>query len=131
MDGKEMIQQSSGSDYTPLLHALGLCARARALVMGTPMVCDAMRTAKKPTLVLVASDASDNTKKRLADKCAYYGVPLVTLPQISTDLAHAVGKASGLAAVGLTDENLCRLVRGALEKCHVPITARQALTMED
>ncbi len=119
MNSNKTIRNDDRGSRTPLLHALGLCARARALIYGTPMVCEAMRTAKKPRLVLVASDVSENTQKRLDDKCAYYGVEQIVLPLGSADLAHAVGKASGLAAVGLTDENLCRLTRGALEKCGV------------
>jgi hypothetical protein len=31
-------------------------------------------------------------------------------------LAHAVGKSASLGAVGLTDENFCRLIRSAVEK---------------
>ena len=80
------------------------------------MICDAMRTAKAPRLVLVAANASENTKKRLNDKCTYYKVRLLTLPIDIDTLAHAVGKSSSLGAVGLTDENLCRLVTDALEK---------------
>lgn len=131
MDSNKTIQKSVGSDNTPFLHALGLCARARALILGTPMVCEAMRTAKKPRLVLVASDASENTRKRLNDKCAFYGVTQIALPLTSADLAHAVGKASGLAAVGLTDEHLCRLMRGALKKCGIPCCDGQAQATED
>jgi ribosomal protein L7Ae-like RNA K-turn-binding protein len=102
---------------TPLTHALGLCARARGLITGVPMICQAMQTPKsRPQLVLVASDVSDNTKKRLADKCAYYGVPSLTLPMTTEALAHAVGKSASLGAVGLTDENFCRLIRSAVEK---------------
>ena len=131
MDGNKTIPKAVGSGDAPLLHALGLCARARALIFGTPMICEAMRTAKKPRLVLVASDASENTRKRLNDKCAFYGVTQIALPLTSADLAHAVGKVSGLAAVGLTDENLCRLVRGALKKCGVPCCDGQARATED
>ena len=59
-----------------LLSTLGLCARARGLVAGTPMVCDAMRAGatkgKQAVLaVLVASDASANTKEKLTSKCRY------------------------------------------------------------
>ena len=45
------------------LQALGLCAKARQLVLGTPMICDALKSKKKPYLVLCASDNSENTAK--------------------------------------------------------------------
>ena len=64
-----------------LLSTLGLCARARKLVMGTPMICEALRTppkggGKAPVLAVVeASDTSENTHRKLLSKCTYYRVP--------------------------------------------------------
>ena len=99
-----------------ILRALGLCARARALVFGTPMVCEALRNAKKPYLVLEVSDNSENTSKRIADKCTFYGVELVRLPFDGDALAGAIGKHARVAAVAITDENLCKLVKSTIEK---------------
>ena len=55
------------------LRLLGLAARARALVIGTPLICTALSRAAKgktPLVVLCAGDASANTKKRIADRTA-------------------------------------------------------------
>ena len=89
-----------------LLSTVGLCARARKLVTGTPMVCEAMRS-RKPTVlaVLEASDTSDNTHRKLVSKCTYYQIPLYRLTADTARLAHAVGKTGSVAAVGVTDEN--------------------------
>ncbi len=93
-----------------LLSTLGLCARARQLVMGTPMVCEALRKGgKTPVLaVLEASDSSDNTHEKLASKCTYYSVPLYRIPANTADLGHAIGKSGLVAAVGITDAHLFR-----------------------
>ena len=92
-----------------LLSTVGLCARARKLVSGTPMVCEALRSRKPPVLaVLEASDTSENTHKKLADKCAFYQVPLYRLTADTARLGKAIGKTGAVAAVGLTDENLYR-----------------------
>ena len=100
-----------------MLNALGLCAKARKLIMGTPMVCESLRGAKKPFLVLCAADNSENTAKKLADKCAFYGVPQKTLSVSGATLADAVGKRGGqVAAVAVTDENFCKLIQKALEQ---------------
>ena len=96
------------------LDALGLCAKARRLTVGTPMICEALRKPVKPFLVLCANDNSENTVKKLTDKCAFYGVSIVTLPADGAQLAAAVGKQSRVAAVAVTDENLYRLVKGTL-----------------
>jgi ribosomal protein L7Ae-like RNA K-turn-binding protein len=100
-----------------VLNALGLCAKARRLITGTPMVCESLRGAKKPFLVLCAADNSENTAKKLKDKTAFYGVPLVTLSASGAILANAVGKRGGqVAAVAITDENFCRLITASLEQ---------------
>ena len=107
---------SGGREMTPedkLLSTLGLCARARKLVTGTPMVCEAMRDRKTPVIaVLEASDTSAGTHKKLSDKCAFYGVPLFRIAADTERLGRAVGKSGAVAAVGVIDENLYK----ALEK---------------
>lgn len=102
------------------LGLLGLAARARRLVIGTPLICTALQRAKKeqtPLLVILASDCSENTKKRIQDRTAFYGVPLLPLPRTCAQLAHAVGKKEALvAAVGVTDQNLAAAIRAALKE---------------
>ena len=102
-----MSRQVGATPEEKLLSTLGLCARARKLVMGTPMVCEAMRDQKNPVVaVLEASDTSANTHKRLTDKCAFYGVPHFRVTADTARLGRAVGKSGAVAAVGLTDQNL-------------------------
>ena len=93
-----------------LLSTLGLCARARKLVTGTPMVCEAIRTGgKTPVLAVVeASDTSNGTHEKLISKCTYYRIPHYRIPVDTARLAHAVGKTGAVAAVGITDEHLLR-----------------------
>lgn len=90
---------------------LGLCARARKLVLGTSQVCDTLHgDAATVKIVLEASDTSENTHKRLCDRCTFYGVPLVRLPDDGFALGHAVGK-NNLSAVAVTDEQFSRAIR--------------------
>ena len=99
------------NDEKRLLFALGLCARARKITVGVPMICDAMRSGGKnaPKFVFEASDTSENTHKRLIDKCGYYGVRLVRLTSDGDTLARTVGKQSAIAAVAIADAEFCRL----------------------
>lgn len=92
---------------------LGLCARARALIFGTPMVCEALRGNKPPCLVLEAGDSSENTHKRLTDKCNYYHIQHIRLPITGGELGAAVGKSSTVAALAITNEQLCKPVLAA------------------
>ena len=98
-------------DEKKLLGALGLCARARKLIFGVPMICEAMRSEKNasPLIIFEAADTSDNTHKRIADKAAYYQVKTVRLKCDGATLASALGKTSSLGAVAITDEQMCRM----------------------
>lgn len=113
-----------------LLSTLGLCARARRLVMGTPMVCEALQKGKRsgnPTVLAVfeAADTSANTHDRLLSKCTYYRVPLYRLPATTERLAHAIGKSGLVAAVGVTDENLLRALTPRLALCEMCTDGRE------
>lgn len=106
-----------------LLQALGLCVKARALVMGVPMVCEALQKQAKPHLVLEAADTSAATHKKICDKCNFYGVHHLRLPVTGERLASALGKTSSLAAVAITNDQLLRVVQGAwnaLEAANAP-----------
>lgn len=105
------------SDAKNLLGLIGLCRRAGKTVIGTDMVCEHLRgRAKKgaardkiDVLVLEASDTSENTHKKISDKCIFYNVKHIRLQFDGAALGKAVGK-SYVAAVAVTDENLCRAI---------------------
>jgi len=54
---------------------IGLSDRAGKLIKGEENVLEAIRSGKA-RIVIVASDASDNTKKKFKDKCTYYRVDM-------------------------------------------------------
>ena len=110
------MPQQTNKQSERLLGALGLCARARALIFGTAMICEALRAKTPPFMVLEALDTSDGTHKRLSDKCSYYQTPHVRLAVTAEQLAHAVGKSATLAAVAVTNENFARLIETQLRE---------------
>ena len=97
-----------------VLFALGLCAKAGKLVYGVPMVCEALKKQKSVVAVFSANDNSPNSAKRLSDRCNYYAVPLHVLSVDGDTLSEAVGKKARLAALAVTDQNLCGLVLSKL-----------------
>ena len=107
MTGTEMeIQEKK------CLSTLGLCARAGKLAVGTPQICEWLRARPgRIVLVLEAADTSQNTHKRLADRCAYYHTRRVRLTLSSDSLGRAVGKTHPVAAVGVTDEQFVRALQ--------------------
>lgn len=112
------LEKSSGgaASNQKLLSALGLCRKAGRLICGTPLICEALRSeGKRPHTVIMASDNSENTQKKLRDKCSFYGVELITPALNGDQLSSAIGKSGRISAVAITDENLCRLIMSAMK----------------
>ncbi|EJL39369.1 putative ribosomal protein YlxQ [Brevibacillus agri] len=90
---------------------LGIAMRARKIVTGEELVITAVRNGQA-RLVLLASDASDNTAKKVKDKCSYYGVSCVTTGD-RYSLGHAIGK-DGRVTVAVTDGKLAESIQRLL-----------------
>lgn len=105
---------------------IGLAKRAGALAVGTEQVVESVRKGKAQ-LVLVASDVSDNTAKRLQDKASYRNVPLELLPIDMNALGHLVGKDHA-AAVALLQEGFVRSYRKAISPAGSPAAASNTLS---
>lgn len=91
-----------------ILSNLGLCNRARGLVVGTDIVLDYVR-AGKCKLVFLANDASPNTKKKVLDKCKFYEIE-VNESYSSLEISQAVGKENKMA-VGITNESFLKILK--------------------
>lgn len=78
------------------LNLLGLATRAGLLLSGEETVVTAIQK-KQVFLVIVATDCSDNTKKKITDKCHYYNVPYIE--QFTTvDISVSIGKKRSIVA---------------------------------
>lgn len=94
---------------SPALMSIGLAKKAGKLICGTPLVCRALSAATPPSVVVMSTGASDNTKKKIRDKCAYYGVELYEYAASPEDISRAVGGCASVAAVAICDGGLGRL----------------------
>jgi len=90
------------------LRLLGIAQKARAVVSGSFGVERAVRagTAK---LVIVAKDASENTRKDLSHITYHYGVPMLTA-STREQLGRAVGQPERVT-LAVTDEGLAGRIR--------------------
>lgn len=95
-----------------VLSLLGLSARAGKLVSGEYSTETAVKSGKA-ALVLVAEDASANTKKLFHDKCSFYEVPVFDFGTKEM-LGHAIGKELR-ASVAVLDAGLADAVISHLE----------------
>ncbi|MBO6138032.1 MAG: ribosomal L7Ae/L30e/S12e/Gadd45 family protein [Lachnospiraceae bacterium] len=72
------------------LSLLGLAVKAGKVVSGEFSTENSIKR-HKAKVVIVAEDASDNTKKKFRDKCKFYKVPIFIYGTKNT-LGHAMGK---------------------------------------
>ena len=69
---------------------LGIAMRGRNLVSGELQTLEAIKKGAA-MLVIIAKDASDNTKKKVSDKCSFYEVPIFSYGT-KESLGRAIGK---------------------------------------
>lgn len=90
------------------LNNLGLCNKARGLVVGTDIVIDYIRQSKVK-YVFLANDASANTQKKVLDKCKFYNVE-VDLSFSSNEISLAIGKENKMV-IGITNESFLKILK--------------------
>lgn len=67
---------------------------------------------KSVSLVIIAENASDNSKKKWSDKCTYYKIDYRIIGT-SDELSHAVGKDNRVA-VGIKDKGFADKIKSKL-----------------
>ena len=90
---------------------LGIAMRGHNLVSGELQTLEAIKKGSA-MLVIIAEDASENTKKLFTDKCAFYEVPVCSYGT-KENLGRAIGKdlrsSVGVCDAGLADAIIKRL----------------------
>ncbi len=74
---------------------LGLACRAGQIALGADTALQEIR-AGKAALVLLDAGASEGTRKKLLDACAFRSVPVYTLPE--NEISQACGRDGRMAA---------------------------------
>lgn len=92
---------------------LGLATRSRNVVSGEFMT---EKSVKEGTarLVIVAEDASDNTKKEFKDMCSYRKVPMAVIGT-KEELGKSMGKEMR-ASLSITDQGFAEAVIKLLQE---------------
>ena len=94
------------------LSLIGLASRARKVSSGEFSVEKAVKTGYA-NLVIVANDASDNTRKKFNDMCKFYETPIIFY-STKEELGHALGKEYR-ASLAILDENFAKGIRDKIE----------------
>lgn len=96
-----------------ILSLLGLATRSRNLVSGEFMTEKEVK-AGNAKLVLVAEDASDNTREMFKNMCSFYSVPIYCY-STKEELGRAMGKAMR-ASLAVLDTGFADAIIEHLEK---------------
>lgn len=92
---------------------LGIAMRGRNIVSGEFSTEAAVKDGSA-ALVLVAEDASNNTKKLFSNKCSFYEVPYFVYGT-KEELGHAMGKDLR-SSLAVTDDGIAQAVIKQLEE---------------
>ena len=84
---------------------LGLAARAGKVESGEFSTEKAVKSGRAH-LVVIADDASENTKKKFMNMCEYYEVPCFVFAELET-LGHTIGRQFR-ASLAVTDIKLAK-----------------------
>lgn len=84
---------------------IGLANKARRIVSGTELVIKTIQKGQA-FLVIIATDVSSNTKKRVINKCDFYSVPYKIIFE-REQIGHNIGKDSR-ALIAITDQGFSK-----------------------
>ena len=101
-----------------VLSFLGLAMKAGRIASGELAVENEVKSGKAK-LVIVALDASDNTKKKFRNSCNFYKVPFVCVGK-KEELGHAIGKEYR-AVVAVLDDGFAKSMSKKLTNMGITI----------
>lgn len=94
------------------LNLLSLAQRSGKLSSGEFMVEKSVKEGKA-YLVIIARDASKNTKKKFNNMCTYYHVPVIELSD-KDELGHSIGRTER-SSLALLDDGFAKAVKKLLD----------------
>ena len=97
---------------TPVSGLMGLASRSGQIILGAELALQEIRSGRAG-LALLDEGASEGTKKKISDACAYRQVPLHILPE--GELSRACGKDDRMAAA-VRPGKLCQRIRELLSE---------------
>ena len=100
---KEIMEECLGELVRSRLQLIAIAMKAGKIASGEFQCEEAVKT-RNAKLVIIAEDASDNTKDKFKSKCDYYKIPCMEFSD-REELGRIIGKEAR-ATVAFTDEAL-------------------------
>jgi ribosomal protein L7Ae-like RNA K-turn-binding protein len=99
-----------------ILNLIGLAGRARFTVSGSEQVINSIRN-QEIKLVIIATDASEATKKLLSDKCNFYQIDYIYFAS-ADELGNSIGKEHRIA-IGIKDAGIAKKIKDVFNNLEV------------
>lgn len=99
-------------EHKKIYNLLGIATKAKYIASGEFSTEKAVKE-HKASLVIVAQDSSDNTKKMFSNMCTYYKVPIYFFGD-KNNLGHAIGKEFR-ASLAVLDKGLSDAIEKELK----------------
>ena len=95
------------------LNTIGLCKCANKISYGETLIKDIKN--HSVNLVVICIDTSDNSKKKIIDKCNYYNCEYV-IAFTQNEIIHVIAREDPVSAVGIKDSNLTKKFKENIER---------------
>lgn len=95
-------------NYQKIGGLIGLATKAGKIAAGTEACLEAIEK-KNAKLILIATDASERTKKSIKEKCEQYKIANYEMLEIE-QISKAIGK-SNKAVIGIKEKGLAEAIR--------------------
>ena len=93
---------------TKALNTIGLCKCANKISYGETLIKDIVN--HRVSLVVICKDTSDNSKKKIMDKCKYYGCEYIV--EFNQDeIIKVISRVDPVSAIGIKDINLAKKLK--------------------
>lgn len=89
------------------LSLLGLAYRARKVIIGEKAILEVIQN-NQARLIIIASDSSQLTKKKITDKCKYYHIKYICLGR-KDELGKSIGKEL-VSILAIIDDGFVKLI---------------------
>ena len=95
------------------LNTIGMCKCANKISYGETLIKDIQK--RVVSLVVICSDTSDNSKKKIIDKCNFYKCEYI-IAYTQLEICKVIARVYPVSAIGIKDSNLAKKLKENIER---------------
>ena len=95
------------------LNTIGMCKCANKISYGETLLKDIKKGSVN--LVLICKDTSENSKKKIIDKCNYYKCEYIEA-YLQNEVCKVIARVDPVSAIGIKDSNLAKKLKENIER---------------